>query len=324
MPIILVVDDSQVDRRLMGKFLGKDVDWLIQYAENGHQALDQIQDAVPDVVVTDLLMPEMDGIELVTAIRDNYPDLPVILATAHGSETLAVEALDRGAASYVPKNDLADKLLDTVEQVLGMASSGRRCKRLSQCLANHQCTFRLDNDPALISPLVDRVQHTLLEMKLCNPTQRMHVGIALEEALLNALYHGNLEFSAEHWREHRAELRQGVVSDLVKQRQSQAPYDDREISVLSDISPEKARFVIRDQGPGFDTAAVPKRHDPETLQEHGGRGLVLMRNFMDQLAFNEAGNEVTMVMLPAATPDRTETTATVGAGQPSPSQNPGA
>ena len=148
MPIILVVDDSQVDRRLMGKFLGKDVDWLIQYAENGHDALDQMQDALPDVVVTDLLMPEMNGIELVTAIRDNYPDLPVILATAHGSESLAVEALDRGAASYVPKNDLADKLLDTVEQVLGMASSGRQCERLSQCLANHQCTFRLDNDPA--------------------------------------------------------------------------------------------------------------------------------------------------------------------------------
>ena len=56
--------------------------------------------------------------------------------------------------------------------------------------------------------------------------------------------------------------------------------------------------MIRDQGPGFDIAAVHNRHDPETLQEHGGRGLVLMRNFMDQLAFNESGNEVTMVMLP--------------------------
>lgn len=311
MPIILVVDDSQVDRRLMGKFLSKDVDWLIQYAENGEQAMDQIRDALPDVVVTDLLMPEMDGIELVTAVRDHYPDLPVILATAHGSEALAVEALDRGAASYVPKSDLADKLIDTVEQVLGMASSGRRCDRLSSCLANHQYTFRLDNDPELIAPLVDRVQQAILEMKLCNPTQRMHAGIAMEEALLNALYHGNLELSGEHWREHRANLRQGVLSDPVKQRQHEPPYCDRTIDMQIDISPQKARFVIRDQGPGFDIAAVPKRHDPETLQEHGGRGLVLMRNFMDQLAFNEHGNEVTMVMLPskAQVPAQTPATA---------------
>ena len=304
MPIILVVDDSEVDRRLMAKFLAKDMDWLIQFAHNGHDALDQIRDAVPDLVVTDLLMPEMDGIELVTALRDHYPDLPVILATAHGSEALAVEALDRGAASYVPKSDLAGKLLDTVEQVLGLASFGRRCARLCEFLTNHQYAFRLENDPALIAPVVDRVQQTLLEMKLCNPTQRMHTGIALQEALLNALYHGNFEFTRQDWREHRAKLRQGVLPDLVRQRQSQLPYGERTIQVLVDISLEKARFVIRDQGPGFDTASVPKRHDPETLQEQGGRGLVLMRNFMDQLAFNDAGNEVTMVMLPHAMPAR--------------------
>lgn len=310
MPIILVVDDSEVDRRLMGRFLGKDVDWLIQYAENGVEALERIRDAPPDVVVTDLLMPEMDGIELVTAVRDNFPDLPVILATAHGSEALAVEALDRGAASYVPKSDLGEKLLDTVEQVLGMASSGRQNDRLIECLANYQYTFRLDNDPQLIAPLVDRVQQSMLEMNLCNSTQRMHAGIALEEALLNALYHGNLELSGEHWREHRATLRQGLLSDPVKQRQSQSPYCDRTIEVRIDISPEKAQFVVRDEGPGFDIAAVPKRHDPETLQEHGGRGLVLMRNFLDQLAFNDGGNEVTMVMLPSAVQVPAETAAT--------------
>jgi CheY-like chemotaxis protein len=300
MPIILVVDDSDMDRRLMGRFLSRDVDWLIQYAENGQDALDRIRDAMPDVVVTDLLMPQMDGIELVTVIRDNYPDLPVILATAHGSEALAVEALDRGAASYVPKTELAEKLADTVEQVLGVAHPDRQSNRLSQCLVNHQSCFRLDNDPELISALVDRVQQTLLEMKLCNPTQRMHVRIALEEALLNALYHGNLELSEDQWREHRSDLRRGVLSAPVRQRQAELPYRDREIRVEVDISPEKARFVIRDQGPGFDTAAVPKRHDPQTLHEHGGRGLVLMRNFMDQLAFNDQGNEVTMVVLPRA------------------------
>ena len=61
------------------------------------------------------------------------------------------------------------------------------------------------------------------------------------------------------------------------------------------ITPEETRFVIRDQGAGFARASVPERHDPKTLERGRGRGLVLMRHFMDEVAFNDRGNEVTLV-----------------------------
>ena len=79
-----------------------------------------MKESPPDVVVTDVQMPEMDGLEFVTAARDLHPDVPVILMTAHGSERCALEALERGAASYVPKSQLVDTLLASVMQVLSL------------------------------------------------------------------------------------------------------------------------------------------------------------------------------------------------------------
>ena len=296
MPTVLVVDDSAVDRRLVGGLLEKDADLKVQYAIHGAEALAKMGSALPDLVVTDLIMPEMDGLELVRAIRFHYPGVPVILATGHGSEELAVEALAEGAASYVTKSKLADTLQDTVEEVLSLASADRSYERLLDCCSLTRFTYDLDNDASLIDPLVDLVQQIVSGLGVCDITGRMRVGMALEQALLNALYRGNLEISPEHMEDDRQAMVQGKHVSLVEQRRSQPPYRDRRIFVDVRISPEDARFVIRDQGPGFNLEAVPAAGDPEAFQrEGGGRGLVLMKNFMDEVLFNEQGNEVTMV-----------------------------
>jgi DNA-binding NarL/FixJ family response regulator len=214
MPIILVVDDSPFDRHLTGRLLRKEkeLDWVIEYAENGREALAFMKDLVPHVVVTDLMMPDVDGLELVAAVRSEHPEVPVILMTGQGSETLALEALERGAASYVPKGQLADKLVDTVKQVLAVARADSRYQRLTECFVNNQISAELDNDPALISPLVDLVQKMLTDMRFCDAPERVHLGIALEEALLNAFCHGSLALPAEQVQEARAELSQGRVA----------------------------------------------------------------------------------------------------------------
>ena len=212
MPVVLIVDDSEVDRRLVGGLLPKDLEWLIEFADNGVEALEKMRLSLPDVVITDMLMPEMDGMELVSNISVDYPHIPVILITGHGNESLAVEALEKGATSYVPKQFLADKLQETVEQVLAVAKADRSYSRLISCLKNTQYTFVLDNDPALIPPLVDLLQQMLAGMRCCDATGRMHAGIALEEALLNAVLAGNLEMDREQVLEARSQLRQGHVS----------------------------------------------------------------------------------------------------------------
>ena len=79
----------------------------VLYAENGREALTRLQEQAPDLVLTDLHMPEMDGLELVVEVRKSCPLVPIILMTAFGSEEIAIQALQKGAASYVPKRNLA-------------------------------------------------------------------------------------------------------------------------------------------------------------------------------------------------------------------------
>ncbi len=296
MPVVLIVDDSEVDRRLVGGLLPKELDWLVEFADNGVTALEMMQMSVPDVVITDMMMPEMDGMELVSRIRVEFPKVPVILITGHGSETLAVEALERGATSYVPKPVLSEKLWETVEQVLALLRADRSYSRLINCLENTQYNFALDNDPTLIPPLVDLVQQVLSGVHCCDANGRMHAGIALEEAMLNAVLAGNLEMDSEQVQEARSQLRQGHISQVVESRRKTAPYSDRVAWVHVSISRDEATFVVRDEGEGFDTTGVPVRHSAETLEHREGRGLVLMKHFMDDVQFNASGNEVTMVL----------------------------
>ena len=293
MASILVVDDSAVDRQLIAGLLQEQSQWMVHCSNNGTEALARIQDAVTDLVVTDLQMPEMDGLELVTAIHAQHPEIPIVLTTAHGSEELAVQALTQGAASYVPKSQLAQKLVAVVAQVLAQVCAERHVQDLFACLSG--AVFELENDPSLIDPLVELVQQMTVGMEFGSLSERLQIGVALREALANALYRGNLGISFEDFQKGRENLVLGRDFDLVEQRRKESPYRDRKIHVDVQVTPEKARFVVRDEGPGFDLAAVPEPGDPSALEPQRGRGLSLMQNFMDEVIYSDARNELTLI-----------------------------
>lgn len=293
MTTILVVDDSAVDQQLIGQLLAKQDGWQIACVDRAAKALDQIDRSAPDIVVTDLQMPEMDGLELVRAIRQRHDDVPVVLVTAHGSESLAVAALAQGAASYVPKSQIADKLVDVVSEVLALARGERNAEEMLGWLGG--ADFDLQNDPALIDPLINMVQQMLVAREFGDSGQRLQIGVALKEALLNALYHGNLELTSSEMQRVREKLELGETFEKVQRRRSLLPYQDRRIHVTAKVTADEARFVIRDEGPGFDVTSVPQAGDPKALQPQRGRGLSLMRSFMDEVDYSERGNEVTLI-----------------------------
>lgn len=298
MKVALVVDDTAVDRRLAGGLIEQAGGVKVVYAKNGADAMDRMQLETPDIVVTDMQMPEMDGLELVTQIRTHYPHVPVILMTAQGSESIAVEALERGAASYVPKSQLNDRLRSTVEDVLLLSTADKTYAQLAACQTRAELSFELDNSPGLIDVLVDLVQQLLTGMNLTDHTGCTRATVALREALLNALFHGNLELSRDDLEASREKLLLGDGTDLVSQRSQMAPYRDRRIHVDIKLTRDEARFVVEDQGPGFDYARQLTLMDPDgidSLEGKRGRGFVLMLSFMDEVSFNERGNRVTMV-----------------------------
>ena len=235
---ILVVDDSPVDRTLVVGVLSKRPGLTALekrtgltpiVAGTGREALASIAQDMPDLVVTDLQMPEMNGLELVQTIKSQYPSLPVILMTAKGSEDIALLALQQGAAGYVPKRNLARDLLETVEGVLAAAAAERDEGRILANMTRTEATFVLDNDPSLITPLVRSLEGPLKSLKLCDANGLLRTAVCLREALLNALYHGNLEVGAD-----LRDADEKAYTGLVEERRRQEPYRSRRIHVQAD------------------------------------------------------------------------------------------
>ncbi len=291
MTTALIVDDISMDQRLAGRLLEKSMeDVQILYAANGAEALASIEQSEPDIVITDLQMPDMNGLELVATVRSAHPCVPIILMTAHGSEEIAAEALRSGAASYVPKRDLSANLAATVERVLSASERAQAKDALFESMSDMAAGFLLPPDPTRIPPLLQYCQECLQVVGICDDTERVRVGIALEEALLNALYHGSLELSSD--------LRQDdetAFYSLAAARRKQEPYCRRRIRFRVTLTPGEGTFVVQDEGPGFDVASLPDPTDPANLDRVGGRGLLLIRTFMDEALHNETGNAITMV-----------------------------
>jgi CheY-like chemotaxis protein len=290
MSTILVVDDSAVDRKLAGSLLEKVPNTSVVYANDGKEALVCLEQRLPDLVLTDLSMPEMDGLELVKAVRKSHPLVPVILMTAYGSEEIAIEALRVGAASYVPKKTLAQELVTTVQEILIAAQAKTSQQRLLECLTQTESHFLLDNDPTMIPPLLGFLQDNLTRMNLCDEIGKIRVSVALQEALYNAIYHGNLEVSSA-LREQDNRLYQGAID----QRRKEKPYRNRRVEIVARESPAEVVYMIRDEGPGFDPSTLPDPTDPANLERVTGRGLLLIRTFMDQVYHNEKGNQITLI-----------------------------
>jgi CheY-like chemotaxis protein/anti-sigma regulatory factor (Ser/Thr protein kinase) len=296
---VLIVDDSPVDRQMAGKLLaGRPLAVDLEhpegvepvYATNGREAIDLIKREKPDAVLTDMQMPEMDGLELVQEVREKFPLIPVILMTAHGSEEIAVQALQSGAASYVPKRKLAKDLTQTVESVLAAAQARQAHRDLMGSLIQSEAQFRLENDPALIPPLVGRLKETFSDICRCDETTVLRVSIALREAILNAMDHGNLELDSA-----LREQDGSAYEKLATERRRQSPYKERRVHVTARETPREAVYVIRDEGPGFDPSALPDPTDPANMEKASGRGLLLVRTFMSEVRHNDRGNEITMI-----------------------------
>ncbi len=288
---LLVVDDAAVDRQIAGALLEEQAGWKAIYAEDGQQALAVLQREPIDLVITDLQMPEINGLQLVETIHRHYPNVPVILMTAHGSEELAVEAMRKGAASYVPKKYLARDLVSTVEEVLGVTRSNRNMQHVLACLVGTEYNFVLENDPTNLQPLIGHFQDILTQMKLAEKGGLIRIGTALHEALVNAIEHGNLELRSEL--RDKDDRREYIA--LLEKRRQEFPYSARRVHVRARFSHLEAVFAIRDEGPGFDTAKLPDPTDPANLDRVSGRGLYLIRTFMDVVSFNPTGNEITLV-----------------------------
>ena len=295
MPTILVVDDSETDQMLVAGIINKAIKWNVEFSNDGETALELMDSNSPDLVVTDLNMPEMTGIELVQQAKIKHPEIPVILMTGLGNEMLAVKALKAGAASYIPKSSLADSLMDTLEQIWQMSNIAKSQDRIRKCITNSRLQFKLATDPDLIRPCVGFVKEIMTNHEFGDETIRRQVSVALEEALINAMFHGNLELRHPEAQAARRELHVGSTSEFVRERCQEKPYCQRTTTVDCNIERTEMQLKVSDEGPGFDISKLPPIEDLDNFSSPIiGRGLNLIGRLMDQIEFNETGNTIRM------------------------------
>lgn len=289
MEVILVVDDSPEGRDIAGDCL-REHGFAPLFARNGQEALEVVESKHPDAVLTDLRMPRMNGLQLVEAMRRDHSGIPVVLMTAYGSEDTAVAALRAGALSYVPKKDLRTNLCSAMSVVMSAVTAKKHRERTRTLLVQSESSFKLGFEPHGPAALVSHLQSNLSQLDFCDETGLFQVSAALTEALQNAVEHGSLEMDST--------LRERTVEEYAevrKERCATPPYRDRRVHVVERCLPDEVTYVVRDEGPGFDTSRVPDPRDPENLLKPSGRGLLLMRTFMNEVRFNGPGNEVVMI-----------------------------
>ena len=115
--LILLVDDQENIRILLNKILSS-MGYRVSEAKDGEEAMRLVRIGLIDLVITDLKMPEMDGIELTRAIRMIRPDLPIIVYSAYRFIDTAPAALEAGANDYLAKPFLRTKIEQTVDRLL--------------------------------------------------------------------------------------------------------------------------------------------------------------------------------------------------------------
>jgi two-component system chemotaxis response regulator CheY len=115
---ILLVDDAAFMRMMIRDILVKNGYTVCGEAENGAVAVAKYKELLPDLVIMDITMPELDGISALKQIKGEFPSSKVVMCSAMGQESYVVDAIKSGAADFIVKPFQADRIISTVQKVL--------------------------------------------------------------------------------------------------------------------------------------------------------------------------------------------------------------
>lgn len=270
-------------------------EWRPTLASSAKQAVAILDRHAYALVIVELALADAGPNPLLDQLLDHCAQHPVLLTGGDGTVNQVVQALNRGAAGFVHQAHLQRDLVEQVGRVLSAANQNKSQARLLECMTSARSIYSIESDPVLIPTVLARFQASVRMFRVVDESESTRLAIALEEAISNALYHGNLEVSSK--------LRRDNLADyyaLAKRRRQESPYAQRRIHIVEELDQEKAVFTIRDEGPGFDTSTINVEPDPEDLEALSGRGILLMQAFMDEVTYNDRGNEVTLIKRKAA------------------------
>ncbi len=288
---VLIVDDDSDSRDLL-RSLVEEQGYSAAVAADGRLGLETFRSFRPDVVFADVRMPEMDGLELLEAIRREDQSAIFIVVTGFGCEEYAVRALRHGANDYIHKPIFDTDFVPFVRKLAHLIEDRAVQREVRAMFANRTFTLELDNNPDRVPVIAWRMLEETGDA--IPPDQRAGVHVGLIELLMNAVEHGNLGITYE---QKGAALRTDPdgLAKLTHRRLAQPDLAARRVTVHFRMDARACEWVIVDEGAGFDWRAVPDATEGEALYAAHGRGIMLSRLFFDSVEYQGLGNVVRLV-----------------------------
>lgn len=116
---ILVVDDAAFMRMMIKDVLTKNGYLVSGEAENGQKAIEKYKELTPELVIMDITMPEVDGIQAVKEIKKLDPNAKIVMCSAMGQQAMVIESIQAGARDFIVKPFQADRVIEAVKKVIG-------------------------------------------------------------------------------------------------------------------------------------------------------------------------------------------------------------
>lgn len=290
---ILIVDDEQIIRNVLKRKLEQTTSFSVFTAEDGVPALELFKHEKIDLVISDLLMSEMNGIELLRQLKAIDPLVPVIIITGYGTLDDAIEAIHLGAEDFIKKPfDISD-VIETIEKTFRKMAEEADQREIIKYINSEDIRIEIPNDFEYVNIVINYIFSHLRARWLVSDEDLHDVKVCLYEALSNAFEHGNLGISGTD-KLKMLEQSQQTWKDFLVRRLDDPAVNGRRIYVTLVITGDVMQVAIQDQGEGFDHAKRTGEVDPEELFRSSGRGLLLIQSLMDDVSFNSKGNEIRM------------------------------
>ncbi len=285
---VVIVDDEAEIRNTLERIVRHENLIPDTYAD-GQEALEALQEDHDDVVlvITDINLPRLNGLEFMRLASQDFPDTPFIVTSGHGTKKEIIQALKQGALDYFEKPFGIKEISASIRKVRLLVDEGRKTVKAYRNLVKKSLVFEIGNDIELVQPLVGGLTDEIKLSCRIPRSQLPGIRMGLHELIVNAIEHGNLELDSEY-------KRRNDYLEFLKRRSLEPRFCERRVTIEVTIAADSFTCVIRDQGPGFDWHCLPDPGDPENLFKPHGRGIIMAGNFFDEFSFNESGNQVTV------------------------------
>lgn len=284
--IVLLAEDDAIARDHLGRLIEAEGHG-VQAAEDGKAAWDMFQRFEPDMVLADLHMPGMSGIELLSQIRRLGENCPVVIMTGHGSEESAQAAIRHGANDYLRKPIDTSELTRVLRRMATVVHSSRHEREVASYTIRHALTMQVPNMVQLVPTLSQfLINHAA---PYVSTDEQSGLRLGLHELIANAIEHGNLGIT---WEEKASALEAGpeALRQLYFARMADPAMGKRRVTIDYRMERDALEWTITDEGKGFDFNKLRNPVEESRIEAVHGRGIYLARIQFDQIEYLGRGN----------------------------------